>query len=200
MVKLMNKEKKKIRKLLIVLVLVTIVSFILGMLFISILSDSNQELVKVSVNSYFDGISKGNMLYLKSLYSILTSNLFLILFVWVIGISIIGVFFVLGILIFKSFLVGFSFMSILYTYGLKGILLALIYIIPEMFNLFIIFVLVYYSISFSVLLFNYLFRKKEYNRRVVVTRYLKILIVSLIFIIVTSFVSAFIIPNVLRIF
>lgn len=200
MVKLMNKEKKKNRKLLIVLVLVTIVSFILGMLFISILSDSNQELVKVSVNSYFDGISKGNMLYLKSLYSILTSNLFLILFVWVIGISIIGVFFVLGILIFKSFLVGFSFMSILYTYGLKGILLALIYIIPEMFNLFIIFVLVYYSISFSVLLFNYLFRKKEYNRRVVVTRYLKILIVSLIFIIVTSFVSAFIIPNVLRIF
>ena len=200
MVKLMNKEKKKIRKLLIVLVLVTIVSFILGMLFISILSDSNQELVKVSVNSYFDGISKGNMLYLKSLYSILMSNLFLILFVWVIGISIIGVFCVLGILIFKSFLVGFSFMSILYTYGLKGILLALIYIIPEMFNLFIIFVLVYYSISFSVLLFNYLFRKKEYNRRVVVTRYLKILIVSLIFIIVTSFVSAFIIPNVLRIF
>ena len=196
----MNKEKKKIRKLLIVLVLVTIVSFILGMLFISILSDSNQELVKFSVNGYFDGISKGNMLYLKSLYSILTSNLFLTLFVWVIGISIIGVFFVLGILIFKSFLVGFSFMSILYTYGLKGILLALIYIIPEMFNLFIIFVLVYYSISFSVLLFNYLFRKKEYNRRVVVTRYLKILIVSLIFIIVTSFVSAFIIPNVLRIF
>lgn len=200
MVKLMNKEKKKVRKLLIFLVFITVISFVFGVLFISILSDSNQELIKNSINSYFDGISKGNMLYLRSLYSILTSNLFFTIFVWIIGISIIGVFFVLGILIFKSFVVGFSFMSILYTYGFKGILLAIVYIIPEIFNLFVIFVLVYYSISFSTLLFNYLFRKKEYNRRVVVTRYLKILIVSLIFTIVSSLISVFIIPNILRIF
>lgn len=196
----MNIDMVRKRKLLIILFLIMIISFIVGCLFISILSDNNQELVKDSINSYFEGVSKGSFTYLKSLYSMMTSNLILTIFTWIMGISIIGVLLVSLILIYKSFIVGFSFTSILYTYGFKGVLVAGIYIIPEIINLFVTFLVVYYSISFSVLLFNNLFRKKEFNKRVVVIRYLKLLIITVGINIISSLISVFLIPNILRLF
>lgn len=196
----MNIDWIKKRKLLVILLFITIISFIVGSLFISILSDSNQSLIKESIISYFNGIKTGNFTYLKSLYSILSSNLILGLFIWIMGISIIGILLVVLLLIYESFITGFSFISILYTYGFKGILVSLIYMIPEVINLFVLFVLSYYSISFSILLFNYLFRKKDINRKVVVVRYLKYLIISLGVFIITSLISVFIIPNILKFF
>lgn len=196
----MNVEKIKKKKLLVVLIVMTLISFVAGILFISILSDDNQLLVKSSVSNYFEGVSKGEFTYLKSLYSILSSNLLVVLFIWIIGISIVGCLLVGGVLIYKSFILGFSFTSILYTLGFKGFLIALIYVLPEILNLGITFILVYYSISFSLLLFNYLFRKKDYNRKVIVKRYLKLLVVCGVLSILSSLISVFLIPNILRVF
>lgn len=194
----MNIDWIKKRKLLVVLLFIIVISFTIGSLFISILSDGNQVLVKESIISYFNGIKTGDFTYLKSLYSILSSNLILALFIWIMGISIIGVLLVILLLIYESFITGFSLVSIIYTYGFKGILSCFIYMIPEVINLFVLFVLSYYSISFSILLFNYLFRKKDFNRKIIVFRYLKFLIISLGILIVSSFISVFVIPNILK--
>ena len=195
----MIKENIRKRKLLMFLLIISVLSFVLGILFISILSDNNQELIKESINGYFNGITTGKISYLKDLYSVVTSNLVLGAFIWIIGISIIGIIIVALILMFRFFLVGFSFCSIIYTYGFKGLLIGIIYIFPEIINLFITFVLTYYSISFSLLLFNYLFRKKEYNKNVVMKRYLKLLIIVFGLLIISSLISVFVVPNVLRI-
>lgn len=196
----MNIDWIKKRKLLFILFITMVISFVLGALFISVLSDSNQVLVKDSITGYFNGIKIGNFTYLKSLYNILSSNLILCLFIWIMGISIIGILFVVLLLIYESFITGFSLVSILYTYGFKGILASFIYMMPEFINLFVIFVLSYYSISFSILLFNYLFRKKDINRKVIVFRYIKFLIVSFGCLIITSLISVFVIPNILKFF
>lgn len=196
----MNIDWIKKRKLLVVLLFITFISFIIGSLFISILSDGNQVLVKESIISYFNGIKTGDFTYLKSLYSVLSSNLIMALFIWIMGISIIGVLLVILLLIYESFITGFSLVSIIYTYGFKGILSCFIYMIPEVINLFVLFVLSYYSISFSILLFNYLFRKKDFNRKIIVFRYLKYLIISLGIFIVSSLFSVFVIPNILKFF
>lgn len=193
-------EKIKKRKFLVFLVIVMLLSFIFGCLFIAFLSKSNQELVKESINSYFVGIKNGNFQYLRSLYSVLSSNLLLVLFIWIMGISIIGMILAFLLLIYKSFMVGFSFTSILYTYGFKGLLTGIIYILPEVLNLFCIFIVVYYSINFSVLLFNHFFRKKDYNRMVIVKRYLKLLLGTICFVIVNSVIIVFVIPNLLKFF
>ena len=185
-------------KLLLFLIFITIISILLGIFFIAVISNDNQDLVKSTINSYFLDINENKIQYLKNLWSILTSNLFLILFIWIMGISIIGIIISLILLIYKSFLIGFSFTSILYTYGFKGVISGIIYIFPEIINLFIVFILTYYSISFSILLFNYLFKKKEYNR-IFVRRYLKLLVISSLIIIFSTLISTFIIPNLLRI-
>ena len=196
----MNKAKKKVNKLLLILLISTIISFILGCLFISIVDNNGRSLIKESINSYFGGIFDGKTNYINGLYTILPRNIFTNIIIWLVGISIIGIIIVSCLLLFKSFLVGFSLSSIIYTYGFKGILISIIYMISEVINLFIIFLLTYYSISFSILLFNYLFRKKEYNRRIIMKRYIKIFIICLGITILNSLISIFLIPNLLRFF
>ena len=125
----------------------------------------------------------------------MTSNLILNIIIWVLGISIIGIPIVIFILGFKSLSLGFTISSLIYTYKFNGLLKAIIYLIPNIINIFIVFILVYYSISFSINLFNYLFRKIEFNKRVIVKRYLKLLIVAILLSILTSVTESFILPK-----
>lgn len=196
----MNIEKIKVRKLLLVLASILLLSFIGGLIFISILDDENKKIVISSINNYFNGINKGKIDYFKSFFSEFSGNLFLNLFIWIIGISIVGVVIVVFIMAIKSFLVGFSFCSVLYTYGIKGVFVGLVYIVPEIISLFILFVVSYYSIDFSMLLFKSLFRKKEYNKRVVMTRYLRLLLFSCFGFLLNALISTFLIPNILLLF
>ena len=87
----MIKESFKKRKLLTVLVMISVISFVSGILFVSILSSDNQILITDSINNYFNSISNGEISYLNNLYSIMISNLLMGIFIWIIGISIIGV-------------------------------------------------------------------------------------------------------------
>lgn len=196
----MNREKIKTKKLLLFLVGIMVIGIILGLLFISVLSVENKALVKESISSFFELVKSDRINYLDKMISEVGSNLGISVIVWLIGISIIGTFIVGGILAFKSFLVGFSFSSIIYTFGIKGCLVAIIYIIPEVISLFVMFILVYYAISFSCLLFNYLFREKEMVRTLVVRRYLKVLVFVCTGVIITSMLRIFVIPNILRLF
>lgn len=71
---------------------------------------------------------------------------------------------------------------------------------PHIINLFINFILVYYSISFSILLWNYLFRKKEYNSKVIIKRYIKLLFISTVCLIISSIIEVFFIPFIIQVF
>lgn len=196
----MTYEFFKKRKLLSSMFIISIISFLFGVLFISILNNSSQELIKISVNTYFNSLYEGNINYLSLFYSYITNNLVLVIFVWIIGISIIGILFIIFILLFKCFLTGFSLVSIIFTYGTRGIFVGIIYMIPEIIMLFVLFVLCYYSISFSGMLFNYLFRNVDISRKIAVSRYLKVFIIVFCLVIFLSLIEAFVIPNILKMF
>ncbi len=190
---LVNKTKKN--KIFIIISLLTIIAFILGILYISIISKENQKLVVDSITNFFT--NKG--LDIKSLiFKTLTTNMINCLLIWLLGISIIGIPFVLILLIYNSFVLGFTISSLIYTLKIKNIFKIFIFIIPNIINIFIIFILVYYSISFNIMLFNYLFKKKEYNRKIIVNRYLKILILAIIVFIISTFLEAYLIPHILK--
>lgn len=191
-------NKFKTRKIFSLMSIITLVSIVLGVLFISILSKENKELVTSSVTSFFNAIKNNEFNYNDVLLKSLTNNLLLNIIIWILGISIIGIPIVLIILFIKSFILSFTFTSILYTYKFNGILSAIIYTLPHILNLFFSFILIYYSLSFSKTLFNYLFRKKECNRKTLVTRYLKILIISIILFICTSLMETYLIPFLIR--
>lgn len=188
-------KKLKTKKVFIVIFIITILAFIAGILLVSIESKSNKELITTSLETFFKEVKENKLNTASLLSKSITSNLIMNTIVWLLGISIIGLPTVLLILGFKSLTFGFTISSILYTYKLNGLLKVIIYLFPNIINLFILFVLTYYSINFSLMLFNYLFRKKEYNKRLIVNRYLKLLIIAIVISILTSVIEVFVLPK-----
>ena len=193
-------ETIKSRKLLSTITILTLIAAIFGILFISILSKENKELIINSITNFFSVIKNNQVNYSTTLFKSITNNLLLNLIIWLLGISIIGLPIVLIILSFDSFITSFTFTSILYTYKLKGILPAIIYIFPHLINILTIFILTYYSASFSLTLFNFLFRKKECNRKIIITRYLKLLLLSIIISIISGLIETYLIPIFIKMF
>ena len=157
-------KKLKDKKQFIIIFVICIVAFIIGVLLPSILNEENRKIIQTSLNSFFDTIKNNQLKTNELLFKTVTSNIIIDLILWLLGISIIGIPIVIILLGYKSLSLGFTISSIISTYKLNGVIKALIYIVPNIINLFIFFVISYYSISFSLMLFNYLFRKKEYNK------------------------------------
>lgn len=188
----------KKRKLFSILLFVFICSFILGVFFIFFISDDNKVLVKDGITLYFNGLNTLN--YTDNFIVGLINNIGMALIIWVLGISIFGCFIIFIIYFIKCFVVSFSFSSIIYVYGLKGIILSIIYSICYFINLGILFILSYYGVSFSILLFKYFFKNKDYNRIVIVKRYFKVLVISLVFIVLNLIIDSYLIPRILLLF
>lgn len=188
-------KKLKDKKQFIIIFVICIVAFIIGVLLPSILNEENRKIIQTSLNSFFDTIKNNQLKTNELLFKILTSNIIIDLILWLLGISIIGIPIVIILLSYKSLSLGFTISSIISTYKLNGVIKALIYIVPNIINLFIFFVISYYSISFSLMLFNYLFRKKEYNKRIIVNRYLKLLVISIIILIFSSVIETYVVPK-----
>lgn len=192
----MKKAKITKNKLLMKILLTTLIFIILGILYISILSDNNKDLIEKNLTSFFNSIDKLN--YNQAFIKCFLSNSFYIASIWLLGISIIGIPFILLILILKSFILGFSISSILYFYKFKGILICIIYIIPLVINLLLMILLSYYSILFSKNLNKLLFSKKDISFQNVMKRYIKIFLASLLVILVSSLIEIYLIPNILK--
>ena len=183
------------KKQFIIIFVICIVAFIIGVLLPSILNEENRKIIQTSLNSFFDTIKNNQLKTNELLFKTLTSNIIIDLILWLLGISIVGIPIVIILLGYKSLSLGFTISSIISTYKLNGVIKALIYIVPNIINLFIFFVISYYSISFSLMLFNYLFRKKEYNKRIIVNRYLKLLVISIIILIFSSVIETYVVPK-----
>lgn len=193
-------KKVKLKKVPLVILIITIISLILGILFLAVISKSNKELVTQTLNNFFKNISQKKFNTNIALFNSLSNNIIIDLTIWLLGISIIGIPIIILILSTKSFVLGFSISSIIYNYGLKGIILTLIYIIPHTINLLVTILLSYYSINFSIMLFNLLFRKKEYSKKSMVNRYIRILVFATIAYLTSSVIEAYVVPKILSFF
>lgn len=187
----------KENKLFTTLLIITILSILLGILFPAILTTDNKELIKTSITDYFTAIDNNKIEYIKSLITILSNNIFVTISIWLLGISIIGIIIIIIEVFIKGFIVGFSLTSILVTYGIKGILISIIYTISNILSLLVTFLLSYYAISFSIMIYKTIFKKKNYPKEIIVKRYIKIGLLALLSSIVISLIEVFIIPKVL---
>lgn len=191
------KLRRKIKnKLLLVILFISFLSIIFGIMYLSIISNNDKLLINKTIKYYFNNLDKIN--YKDGFIKCFLTNSFYTLFIWILGISIIGIPLILCILIIKSFILGFSVSSILYFYKLKGIIIAIFYLIPLVINLLSIIYISYYSIVFSKNLNKLLFSKKEIIFKNIMKKYFKILVISLFIITISSILEIFIIPYILK--
>lgn len=200
MKKIVDKLKKRIiinHKMFLFLFVLFMVGLTFGSLFVTILKETDQNIIKASLNTFFTSISKNTLNVETTLISSLITGITYILFVWLLGISIIGLPIVLILYFSKAFTLGFSIGSILFYYKGKGILLALAYIFPHhILNFFIYTILSIYSLSLSLKIIDALMHKKKLDFRFILNKYLFILIVSLLSVLISILYEIFIMPNV----
>lgn len=192
-------KQKKLYRIIITLMIFGIIS---GILFIFFISKESKTKALVSIKNFFDLMNTSTGVnYGKSLLNTLVNNIGYVLLIWLLGISIIGLPIIIVLAFMKSFIVGFSISSIISCYKAKGILGAFLYVFPhQIIILFIYLLLSFYSISFSIKLFKSLFLKQTINFRVVMQKYIKILLISLIGIIIVSLYEVFISTYFIKLF
>ncbi len=191
-------EQKKIYLSIIITIALGIIS---GIIYNLILSKSDHTLITNQLNSFFDAIKKNDINYIPMLFNSLIGNLSLVILIWLLGISIIGLPLIYILCFGKGFLLSFSIISILTTYKFKGIILAVCYLIPGpiILLLYLIF-LGFSSAFFSKKLFSYLFLKQDISLRHSMKRYLQVLLVSIVVAGCCSLFDTFFMPNFLKLF
>lgn len=200
----MDKLKKIIKydkKIMTFLNVIAIIGIIAGSLFMIILSKNDKDTVLSAIKGFFDKLINNKFNFVGTLKNTLISNLLFSFIIWVIGISVVGLLIVIFIIFYKSFTLGFTIASIIYTYSVKGALLTLVYIFPHMvINLLILLYLSSYSIKLSIILIKSILKKDNLNFKAFISNYSKVFLISIIFLIVTSLYESFIAPSILRYF
>ena len=200
MKKIMDKLKNRIsynKKIMLFLTILTIIGIITGAFLVVILNVSDKNLIKEYIQTFIDNINSFN--YIESLKNSLIISLILTIGIWILGISVIGLLFVILIIFWKSFVLGFTISSFIITYNLKGLMLSFVYIFPSfIINLLVLMYLGSYSIKFSLIIIKSIVSKKKLELSKLMHKYLIVLILTLIINLLTSLFEVFITPILLK--
>lgn len=181
---------------MICILVITIIGIISGCLFFYLLSSDDRVLVLSSIENYFTNINDFDSLL--SIKSNLLVNVGLIMIMWLLGISIIGIPIILIIYFLKTFSLGLITISIITKYGFKGILMAFIYLFPHNVIIIISFgIMAIYGIICSFKLLSNFGKKMDYS--VLFGKYRLILVLSIVIISICSLYQSFIVPYIMKI-
>jgi len=171
--------------------------FIIGIICSSILDNDAKKMIHDNISNIILNIQNKTTSNFNCFIKCFSNNIFIYIFIWLLGISIIGVFLVLFLYYIKLFLFTIEFIYLFINIKDTGILFNIIYLIPDIINIFILFVITYYSVSYSIVLFRFLFRKRQYLLHKITKRYTKILLLSIIILFLSSIIEIYIIPKIL---
>lgn len=188
----------KRNKLLSILALLTILTFLIGILYPAVVDNNTREIISKNITDLISSI-KNNMSF-KDFFKLLSSNYTFIIIIWILGISIFGTIIVLILYLFKVFIFGFELSSLIINLKLSNIIFIILYTLPNLLYIAIYFILVLFSISYSITLFKMIFLHKNYTIRIITKKYIKILLVSLLLILLLSIINIFITPKLIKIF
>lgn len=189
----------KKRKIFLIICIIILLSIIIGILYLAMLNKEGKEIVLNTINTYFKDLNSSKAIN-NNLVNVLKNNIILTGIMWFLGVSLVGVIFEVLFLILKGFSLGFSISSFIYVFKFKGIYIGLVYLLPSIFNLLIYLILGFFAINYSIYLYKYLFKNAAINLSLLMKKYLKVLVLSLILLIISSVIEVFLIPNVLKLF
>lgn len=199
----LNELLKKEKKIIIFNIIIFLVGLIFGSLFINFIGNADKKILVDEVGEFFTCVKTldKSIFGLGAFESILINNIIQITIIFILGISMIGIFAVILILFFKGFTTGLTIGTIIYKYSLKGILGSLLYIFP----CHVAFILIYLFLSFfsvyvSIKFLKSLLTKKSLDFKTFIGRYFLAFIISLVLIITISLVDAYITPVLLKLF
>lgn len=192
MISLMRKNK-----LLFILSIFSLLLFTIGFISYFYFDSSIQEMSFQNINQFLSQIKSDNYSFFKFFMSIFFRDSIFVIFIWIFGISIFGVLFSLSFYFFEIFLFSLEVASLFSCFQKIPIVFSIFFIFINLFKFFLFFILVYYSSSFSILLFRFLFFQKDYSIKIIFKKYLKVFIIVFIFIVFVILLEALFFSKVL---
>ena len=153
-------KTKKNKKIILFFVGLALIGFLAGSILVTLLSNSDKTLVKEYMEEYMYLVKNNKINYMSSFINASLSSTITCFIIWILGMSIIGLPFILFTYFIKSFTLGFSITSILLKYRLKGCLIAFIYVIPQLFNFIWYTILGIFALKFSIRLSYAILKRK----------------------------------------
>lgn len=187
------------KKLFLFLSILFVIGLIAGSVFSLTINETDSSLVTNYLKNYLNSITNNEINLLDSFISTISSDILLIVAVWLLGFSVIGIPIILILFFYKSFVFGFTIGSILINYKVKGILLSIIYMIPHhIIKILLLMILVIYAYSISIKILNAILKKKEISFSRVTTTYLILLGIILSISLFLSLYSSFVVPKLIK--
>ena len=179
------------KKIFLFLLTMSIIGVITGCIFLILIKENNTELNN-EINKFISNINSMN--YLESFKNIFSSNIFFLLIIWLIGISIIGIPVSLFLFFIKSFSLGFTISSFILIYKVRGVLISLIYIVPcQIINIIITIYLLSFSLIISFKLIESMIKKKSFSVSFI-SNYKKVLLFSVLILLLSNLYEVFVVP------
>lgn len=187
------------KKMMFFLLGLCIIAIITGALYVAFLNEGDKLIVKESIVEYIEFIEKGESSSLTIFKNIFLSNVFFILLIWLLGISVIGIPIIVFLFFSKSFLMGFSIATIILNYEFKGLLFALFYIFPhQIINIFVYMFLIVYACALSYRIIDSIIKKTTIDFKPIINKYLKVLLISMGIILISILFETFLTPILLK--
>ena len=184
-------------KLYVIMITIFVIGIIAGVIFINNTNETQNTEIKGYINSFISTLKNDShidkMLLMKNS---IKDNLILILSMWFIGSTVIGLPVVLGIVIFRGFCIGYTVSTIIAVLGVqKGILFLFTTVFLQ--NIIFIPVIICMSVSCIKLGKSILKDKIKENIKIEIVRHTLISIMLLLCLIIASLVEVYISSNLL---
>lgn len=177
-----------------------VLGVIIGSIFSNIVGLNDKNLIIDKIKLFIDNIDNNNLNSILSFKNSISINLIYIIIIWIFGMTLIGIPFCIFLLFFKSFVLGFSISAFILTYGYKGIILGILYLLfGQLINIFVLMILTIYGIMFSFKLIKLIFKNNNSN---IIAKFLKnyclILVITILFSILSSVLETFLLPALIK--
>ena len=194
-----KKEKNLLRFNLIIF----IIGVIFGTIFINFINEEDKILLQEQIALFINNISKltKDVFGISVFLSDFASNILELSIIFILGISMIGILFIIVYMFFKGFVLGMSLSTFIINYGFRGIVGMVLYFFPfYIFNIIIYFFMSFFSIYASIKFIKSLVKKDKLDFKTFFGKYLLSYITCVILLILYCLGNAYIMPYLLKIF
>ena len=184
-------------KAYIIVIIIFIIGIVAGVIFINNTNETQGIEIQNYITSFINSLKQDYHIdKLELLKKSLGDNFILILTMWFIGSTVIGIPIIFGIVLFRGFCIGYTVSSIIASLGVQK---GLIFLFTTVFlqNLIFIPVIICMAVSCIRLYKSIMKDKRRENIKVEIIRHTLISIVLIIFLIVASLVESYISTNLL---
>ena len=197
--KVMLNDIKREKSTYISLIVVVIISLFFGTLFITILKEADEKLIVSEITNFFDTVNSKNYVLSSNLLPNLVNNDVFLLIIFLLGLSIVGLPFIVCMLFYKGFTLAFTVTTLIYNFKFEGILFSFLYIFPHLIpNLILYFIMCVYAFNLSIKIFKNILNKEDFKIKDQLKKYILVFIILILTLSISSLYETYIIPYIIK--